>query len=393
MIAPASQSQAPPAAVGIPTPAPPAPTPASSAGTQGALEYLCEEQDHLTDVAKSPVAVYLRSLYKGFSEYRHQAIIAAVALAVGALCSWDGPRVWQALFTATMVAGATSLARIESEAWELDMFSELLLMFQAAFATGVAIQSGFDGFQVLFGTVVGFVVCYGIGGWARQVDHWGVTVFALLWYTAGAMLGALVLTIWQRPVLVTLGPLLGGFLVTTGLECMACLIAGAVSKKQVSVLPPFHEPWIHIARDLLFVLGPGAFAFHGACAVIATIVYRVTVEDDRRFPAVCCIVAFIVVAAIMAAVNGNWWVVCACLLWLVTTGLATYRQLGLLADWVPRTLREVVDNFGTNGFASIRSDYDHLPSNRKDNEVGDNNPFASTISASGGLGAFLRRSQ
>jgi len=354
------------------------------------LQYLCEEQDHLTDAAKSPVTVYLRSLRKGFSEYRHQAIIAAVSLAVGALCSWDGPRVWQALFTATMVAAATSLARIESEAWNFDMVSELLLMFQAAFATGVAIQSGFDGFQVLFGTVVGFLGCYGIGGWARQVDEWGVHGFALLWYTVGAMLGALVLTIWQRPVLVTLGPLLGGYLVTAGLESMACLTAGAVSKKQIAVLPTFHEPWIHIARDLLFVLGPGACAFHGACAVLATVVYRATVEDDRRIPAVCCIVACIVVAAIVAAFQGKWWVVCASLLWVVITGLATYRQLSLLLDWVPRTFREVVDEFSTNGFASIRSGYDHLPSNnRKDNEVGESNPFASTISASG-LGFFRR---
>jgi len=357
------------------------------------LEYLCEEQDHLTDGIKSPVAVYLRSLYKGFSGYRHQAIIAAVALAVGALCSWDGPRVWQALFTATMVAAATSLARIESEAWKLDMVSELLLMFQAAFATGVAIQSGFDGFQVLFGTVVGFMGCYGIGEWARGVDHY-VNGFALLWYTVGAMLGALVLTIWQRPVLVTLGPLLGGFLVTSGLESMACLIAGAVSKSDIAVLPKLHEPWIHIARDLLFMIGPGALAFHGACAVLATIVYRTTVEDDRRFPAVCCLVASIVVAATVAAVKGTWWVVCACLVWAVTTGLATYRQLGMLQDWVPKTLREVVDDFGTNGFSSFKSGYDNLPSNRKDdNEArAADYPFASTISASG-LGTFFRRSQ
>lgn len=387
---PATPLQAPPAAaLGVPTLAPSGPTLASEGENPGVLEYLCEEQDHLTDASRTPVAMYLSSLYKSFREYRQQALIAAVALAVGALCSWDGPRVWQALFTSTMVAAATSLARIESEAWNLDMVSELLLMFQAAFATGVAIQSGFDGFQVLFGTVVGFMGCYGIGGWARVVDHY-VNGFALLWYTAGAMLGALVLTIWQRPVLVTLGPLLGGFLVTAGLESMACLTAGAVSKKPVTVLPPFHEPWIHIARDLLFIVGPGAFAFHGACAVLATVVYRATVIDDRRIPAVCCIMACIVVAAAIAAVEGIWWIVCACLLWAVITGLATYRQLGMLQDWVPRSLREVVDDFSTNGFASIRSGYDQLGNNRKfDNEVAEN-PFASTIS--GGLGFFRRSS-
>jgi len=355
--------------------APSAPTPALEEDNPGVLEYLCEEQDHLIGASKSPVAMYLHSLYKGFREYRQQTLIAVVALAVGALCSWDGPRVWQALFTATMVVAATSLAHIESEAWELDRVSELLLMFQAALATGVAIQSGFDGFQVLFGTVVGFVCCYGIGGWARAVDHY-VNGFALLWYTAGAMLGALVLTLWLRPVLVTLGPLLGGFLMTAGLESMACLTAGVVSEKTVVVLPPVHEPCISIARDLLFILGPGALALHGSCAVLATIVYRATVEDDRRLPAVCCIVACIVLSAAMAAAKGKWWIVCACLLWAVTTGLCTYRQLGMLQDWVPRTLREVVDDFGTNGFASFRSGYEQVPLDRKDDdEFADNNIF------------------
>eukprot|EP00419_Tripos_fusus_P039389 CAMPEP_0172778232 /NCGR_PEP_ID=MMETSP1074-20121228/201805_1 /TAXON_ID=2916 /ORGANISM="Ceratium fusus, Strain PA161109" /LENGTH=408 /DNA_ID=CAMNT_0013615163 /DNA_START=173 /DNA_END=1397 /DNA_ORIENTATION=- len=265
------------------------------------LQYLCDEQDHLTDAVKSPVTIYLGSLYKSFRTYQHQVVIALVALVIGSLCAWDGPQVWQAIFTASMVAAAASLASIESEAWGYNMASKILLMFQSAFAAGVAVQVGFDGFQVLFGTAVGSLGCFGCGGWARSFDE-HVPGIALLWYSIGAVLGALVLTVWQRPVLVTLGPLLGGFLMTTGVVCMACTVASTDNVAETTLLPELDAPWIHIARDLFFATGSAAFAVHGACAVVATLVYRATDADDRRCPAVCCLVAGIMITAVIAAV-------------------------------------------------------------------------------------------
>merc|ERR1719410_2784057 len=172
-----------------------------------------------------------------------------------------------------MVAAAASLARIESEAWGYGLVPEIILMFQAAFAVGVAAQAGFDGFQVLFGTAVGFLGCYGCGGWARSFDE-HIPGIALLWYSVGAVLGALVFTVWQKPVLVTFGPLLGGFLMTTGLLCMACVVARAANLAETTLLPALDEPWVHIARDLLLQMGQGALAAHAVCAVAATVVYR-----------------------------------------------------------------------------------------------------------------------
>jgi len=330
------------------------------------LQFLCDEQENLTDAEKSPVTVYLRSLYKSFREYHHQVVIALVALVIGSLCAWNGLQVWQAIFTATMVAAATSLAHMEADAWRFNLVSKLLLMFQAAFATGVAVQVGFDGFQVLFGTAMGFLGCYVCGGWARSFDE-HIPGIALLWYSIGAVLGALVLTVWQRPVLVTLGPLLGGFLMTTGMVCMACVVARATNVAEPILLPALDEPWVHIARDLIFAMGPAALAAHAACAVAATVVYRATAADDRRFPAVCCLVACVIVTAAFGAVENSWWMVCASFVWAALSGLSTYRQLGFLQGWGPKSLGEVAENFSNAGFASFRSNYyETLPSNKRD---------------------------
>merc|ERR1719189_1381911 len=156
-------------------------------------------------------------------------------------------------------------------------------MFQVAFVTGIAIQSGFDGFQVLFGALVGGLCCFGCGGWARGLDHY-VPGFAMLWYTMGAMLGAFTFTIWQRPVLVTLGPLAGGFLAASGLECLAarlCALDGGAHGP--SLLPHPAAPWSGVAGELL-ALGPGVAA-HAACSAVAALVYKSGEGDTRRLHA------------------------------------------------------------------------------------------------------------
>jgi len=247
----------------------------------------------------------------------------------------------------------------------------------------VAVQAGFDGFQVLFGTAVGCLGCYGCGGWARSFDE-HVPGIALLWYSIGALLGALVLTVWQRPVLVTLGPLLGGFLMTTGVVCMACCVARATNVTGPTLLPVLDEPWVDIARDLLFAMGPAALAAHATCAVAATAVYRATDADDRRFPAVCCLVACIIITAVIAAVESSWWMMCASIVWAALSGLSTYRQLGFLQGWVPTSLGEVAENLSNAGFASFRSSYyDTSPSNRRDVETG------SVRTVGGGLASYF----
>jgi len=114
-------------------------------------------------------------------------------------------------------------------------------------------------------------------------------------------------------------------------------------------------------------MGPAALAAHAACAVTATVVYTATAADDRRFPSVCCLVACIIVTAVSAAVESNWWMVFASIVWAVLSGLSTYRQLGFLQGWVPKTLGEVAETLNNAGFGSFRSShYETLPTNRRD---------------------------
>lgn len=338
---------------------------------QGVMEYLCDQQDDLVKSVKSPVRMYLHHIDEGFHEYPHQAAVSFVALVMGCLCVWNGPRTWAALFTAAMVGAATSLARIEAEAMSFDMVSELLLMFQAAFATGIAIQAGFDGFQVLFGTAVGFLVCYGCGAWARDFDSF-VPGFALLWYSLGAIFGALVLTVWQQPVLVTLGPLVGGFLATSSFFSLVASLVLAFDGDEVPVLPPLALPWIEVAEEILFLLGPGALAAHGSCALMAAVVYKSGDADQRRLPAVLCLITCVVICIAVAAVHKTQWQICACTLWALITAVSSFYQLGMLQNWKAKTLSEVAEtwsNAGSQYFGRTGSLYEPV-SNIRDMEAG-----------------------
>lgn len=323
----------------------------------GLMAVLCSQQSDIVGSVSSPIGIYLHRMNRDLQSCPYQAAIAAVALAVGGLCVWNGPRTWRALFTAAVVVAATSLARIEAEAWELDTVSEVLLMFQMAFAMGVAVQSGFDAFQVLFGTVAGFLGFYLCGGWARSVGGM-VPGFAFLWYGFGALLGALVLTVWQQPVLVTLGPLVGGFLVVTGLECFMGRQYAVVTGAPVpSPLPPLDGPWIGIASDLLFPVGAAAPALHGGCAILATLVYKSGSGDEWRLHAVLCLLGGIVVSGAAAGVQGSEWLIGQCVVWAIVTAISAYNQLGLLQHWTAKNLTNVAETFSSMGSSYFRGSF------------------------------------
>merc|ERR1712048_778780 len=86
------------------------------------------------DLADSLASIYLRSLNRWLRTSPYQTVIASVSLLVGLFCLWDGDRFWMKLFTVACMAGAASVARYESKIMKLDVFSEVMLMAQAAFA-------------------------------------------------------------------------------------------------------------------------------------------------------------------------------------------------------------------------------------------------------------------
>ena len=61
----------------------------------------------------------------------YQVAVAAVALIVGLCLTWDGPQMWQAIFTLALSCLAALAACFEAQAWQLSFFSIATVMCQA----------------------------------------------------------------------------------------------------------------------------------------------------------------------------------------------------------------------------------------------------------------------
>ncbi|CAE8709686.1 unnamed protein product, partial [Polarella glacialis] len=73
----------------------------------------CEHLASLTRAAQSPVHVYMHSFSSWLHETPYQAMVAFAALAVGIALSWDGPGIWQALFSLSVAGAAAGVACME----------------------------------------------------------------------------------------------------------------------------------------------------------------------------------------------------------------------------------------------------------------------------------------
>merc|ERR1719379_2007808 len=88
-------------------------------------------------------------------------------------------------------------------------------MAHVAAAVSLVVHVGFEGFQVLFGGLLGLLGAYTFSPELKSLDE-SLPGVALLWYQCGAVAGCLVYTVWRKPVLALLAPLLGGLLVASG---------------------------------------------------------------------------------------------------------------------------------------------------------------------------------
>jgi len=310
--------------------------------------------------------MYVEALSTWLLSSPYQGLIACVALIIGLLCVWDGALVWRALFTAISAAAAAAFVRFEAEDHELtaDTPSEILLMVQAAAAMALATHTGFEGFQVLLGALIGSLGAYGCGGWARWTGQ-RVPGFALAWYAAGAAGGIAFATLWRRPVLAALAPLFGGFLLASGTGILVSRGCAAWAESEsnatslsgmVDLLPPPDTPWVTAATTLL---GPGGLtplAWHGGCALAALLLHGC--KGERRIVAVACLIGCVAGTALSAAAGGatceqdnndclvwfvsgadseaprRWpWQVSGCIFWAVLTAASAYRQLGMHTGW------------------------------------------------------------
>ncbi|CAE7226049.1 unnamed protein product [Symbiodinium natans] len=172
---------------------------------------------NFTGSGDSPLFVYANSFSDWLKGTSYQWTVAGAALLVGLCLTWDGPRMWQFLFTAAVSALAAGAACYEANVQEMGIFSTAILMAQAAGTLGLATFWGFEGSQVLLGACSGFAAAYGTGAWTRPLDE-QLPGTSICWYILGAMFGVLVFTTWRPQMLACLAPMLGGLLTASGAE-------------------------------------------------------------------------------------------------------------------------------------------------------------------------------
>jgi len=305
----------------------------------------------------SPMAMYFDSLgafiRKRINEHPYQSTLAVVAIVVGVLFAWDGPRVWKVLVKATFVVIAANVACCEAEARHMDQVAELFVMVLAMVMMLLSIHSCFGGAQTILGALLGFVAAQ----CCLDTTPWLPTLPGIpdLLRSLGVLIGIRICTTWQKPLLTALTPLLGGLLVTSGAgvflsrgfaAMMGC--GGHMQRCTVPILPP-DMPWAVAAQELLGPVGPvGMLVGHFGCAFLAAIVHELS--GGRLVPSLLTLICGILAAAVAAPMGditcdgsfGNnctlwlkplkdWcWPTGGGFVWAVFTATAAYRQMSSL---------------------------------------------------------------
>lgn len=348
----------------------------------------------------SPARVYLKSLHKWLRDSPFQALVTAVVTLTGLGLAWDGPGIWNPLFTVGLAALLAGVARHEARAWSLDQVSEGLLMAQAAFLIALAAQSGFEGFQVLFGTTLGFTGAYGCGQWARWLAQW-IPGLAVLWYSVGAMAGILFFSVWRKPVLSVAGPLLGGLLTASGLGLLVGRLWGALTGQASPLFPQPLQPWVSAFDGLLRPAGPAVLAGHAVCVVLAVLLHSRGRANQEEYPPLG-LIGFVVITALLALVGQipacdgrcpDWmlpqadgsplWPVVGCCLWGAITWLSARMQLRWLVDWEAEDIWQTFCS--DSGDVLRRAGYDRLASYSAAFQPQDGDPKHRRAAPDGGL--------
>lgn len=174
--------------------------------------------------------------------------------------------------------------------------------------------------------------------------------FAIIWYSLGAALGFLVYTVWRRPVLAMLSPLLGGFLASSGIGLIArrmYSVFAILDKGNVAPgadwLPASDSAWVDAALTLLGSAGFASLAVQMACAVMGVVAHSLT---GNRWIAIFFLVGGIGIVAFVSVTGfgcemlpfgcpawlvpeKDWqWCCFGSALWALISAGASWRQLG-----------------------------------------------------------------
>eukprot|EP00928_Gymnodinium_smaydae_P025700 TRINITY_DN20394_c0_g2_i1.p1 TRINITY_DN20394_c0_g2~~TRINITY_DN20394_c0_g2_i1.p1 ORF type:complete len:521 (-),score=70.52 TRINITY_DN20394_c0_g2_i1:83-1645(-) len=209
----------------------------------------CEVLAGVAGAGFSPLATYAQSFASELHREEHSALVALAALLVGACCLYDGPALWRTIFTVAASASAAYVAHLEAQVWApaQGLAAEVILVVQVAFVAALAVHFGFEGSQVLWGSVLGFLAAYALAGWVRGTSGGGADFLVSLWYEVGAVSGLLLFTAFRRPTLSALAPLFGGLLAASGcavlLATFAAPLAGPLTGVAWWPLPAREATW------------------------------------------------------------------------------------------------------------------------------------------------------
>jgi len=287
-------------------------------------------------------------------------LICFSATILGLASAWDGPLFYRAIFTLVAAILVASMADFEMKAAGVasDMGSRGVVLAQASVAAAGAVHVGFDGSQIVFGCLIGLLGAWGSSSWAEELeDHMhGIRLFVL---SQGAILGCLVFTIWRPLLLKTLAPLVGGFLVASGLGVMLSRGAMALTGRYSLILPPPSMDWATGADCLLGTRGRGCLLWAFACGLVA-LIFMGFGGARRRILAILTLLAYVLANAVFGAAfradalgASRGWPFFGCLLWAVSTAASAWRQLSITDE------AEIRENFDT-AMGTIRSMRDNV---------------------------------
>eukprot|EP00927_Polykrikos_kofoidii_P071543 TRINITY_DN67803_c0_g1_i1.p1 TRINITY_DN67803_c0_g1~~TRINITY_DN67803_c0_g1_i1.p1 ORF type:complete len:492 (+),score=58.19 TRINITY_DN67803_c0_g1_i1:110-1585(+) len=317
---------------------------------------------------------YARTFARWLAALPYQEVVATLVLIAGICCAWDGPQLWQILFSVAVAVLSAGIARFEAKAFAAvapkDFVSDGLVVILTGIITFLATWLGFQGFQVLFGAALGILGAHNAAAWVRRlaVEAPFLPGLVVSWYGLGAGLGLILFTVWRKPMLATLSPCLGGFLIASavGFLTSRCATFFSNDAKQRSVifvesLPDADLAWIDAASALLSTASSLLFVWLGCCGLCAALMLG---HSRARQIVVSSILLGMTLYAIVSCTGCPWltlekseswrWLICGGAVWALVAALSTWRQLGLLSDTSAMALFLEGSNAAGDSFRGFR---------------------------------------
>lgn len=327
--------------VPVPIPMPPGADEDGKIAVYKALSKLCGGG---AQAVAGTMTSYSEGAFSWLQESEYQIMVSLFVMVIGGLAAYEGASFYQVLYhlVISILAACITKYEMEGSGSDLGEFWQAVVICEVTFVLALATMHGFEGSQILFGVVFGLLVAHGLGAWAREAESWFQGI-GFVWYSAGALFGGLVFTVWRRMLLCALAPLFGSFLVASGLCTATSHSLSFFAGTSFVFLPTPSTDWGSAAHQLLGAsAGRGALA--GACAgaFLSLLIKGYGTHDPHKenkklLISVGCLLAYVVVIAVVAVASlgpdvNVLWPLFGCFSWALLTALTASRQLKTIDD-------------------------------------------------------------